>query len=97
MRMMIRWKVPAGPGNESISSGTMQKSIESMLETLQPEAAYFFANDGMRGGLMVFEMADSSQIPIIAEPLFQTYNAEVEFTPVMNADDLQKAFSNLPS
>lgn len=95
MRTMIRWTVPAGPGNESISNGTMQQSIQSMMETLNPEAAYFFASDGKRGGLLVFDMTDSSQIPIIAEPLFQTYEANVEIVPVMNADDLQKAFSNL--
>ena len=95
MRMMIRWTVPAEQGNKTIASGAMQKSIESMLRDLKPEAAYFLANDGKRGGIMVFDMADPSQIPQIAEPLFQTFNAQVEFIPVMNAEDLQKAFSNL--
>lgn len=95
MRTMIRWTVPAEQGNKTIESGAMQKSIESMLRDLKPEAAYFLANDGKRGGMMVFDMADSSQIPQIAEPLFQTFNAEVEFIPVMNPEDLQKAFSKL--
>ena len=95
MRMMIRWTVPAEQGNKTIDNGAMQKSIESMLRDLKPEAAYFLANDGKRGGMMVFDMADPSQIPQIAEPLFQTFNAEVTFTPVMNGDDLQKAFSTL--
>lgn len=95
MRMMIRWTVPAEQGNKTIDNGAMQKSIESMLRDLKPEAAYFLANDGKRGGMMVFDMADPSQIPQIAEPLFQTFNAEVEFIPVMNAEDLQKAFSKL--
>lgn len=95
MRTMVRWTVPAGPGNDAIKNGTMQSSIQSMMETLKPEAAYFFASDGKRGGLMVFDMTDSSQIPLIAEPLFQAYDAELEIQPVMNADDLQKAFSKL--
>lgn len=95
MRTMIRWTVPAKPGNSSIASGAMQKSIESMLRDLKPEAAYFMASNGKRGGMMIFDMADPSQIPQIAEPLFQTFNAEVEFIPVMNAEDLQKAFSSL--
>lgn len=95
MRTMIRWMVPAEQGNQSISSGAMQESIESMLRDLKPEAAYFFANGGKRSGMMIFDMADPSQIPQIAEPLFQTFNAEVEFLPVMNAEDLQRAFSKL--
>lgn len=95
MRMMIRWTVPADAGNKSISSGAMQKSIQSMIDQLKPEAAYFLASGGRRGGIMVFDMADTSQIPVVAEPLFQTFNAEVEFLPVMNAEDLRKAFASL--
>jgi hypothetical protein len=95
MRTMIRWTVPAAEGNNTIASGAMQKSIESMIRTLKPEAAYFFADRGERSGMMIFDMTDPSQIPQIAEPLFQTFAAKVEFVPVMNAEDLQKAFSKL--
>ena len=95
MRTMVRWTVPAGPGNEAIDSGLMQKSVASLLEDLKPEAAYFFADKGKRAGMLVFDMADPSQIPLIAEQLFQAYQAEVEFLPVMNGDDLQRAFSSL--
>jgi hypothetical protein len=95
MRTMIRWTVPAEKGNQSIADGQMQKSIETMLRELKPEAAYFFANNGKRSGLMVFDMADTSQIPLLAEPLFKAFDAEVELLPVMNAEDLQKAFSKL--
>lgn len=95
MRTMIRWTVPAEPGNKAIASGAMQESIQAMVRDLKPEAAYFFATGGDRSGMMVFNMTDPSQIPQIAEPLFQLYSAKVEFLPVMNADDLQKAFSKL--
>lgn len=95
MRTMIRWTVPAEEGNKSIASGAMQKSIESMLRDLKPEAAYFLATNGKRSGMMIFDMTDPAQIPQIAEPLFSTFHAEVEFLPVMNADDLKKAFTNL--
>jgi hypothetical protein len=94
---MIRWTVPAAQGNSSIKSGAMQKSIESMLADLKPEAAYFHAAGGKRGGTMIFDMTDSSQIPQVLEPLFQEFHAEVEIFPVMNAQDLQKAFSKLAS
>jgi hypothetical protein len=95
MRMMIKWTVPADQGNKTIDSGAMEKSIQSMLDELKPEAAYFMAWEGRRAGMMFFDMKDPSQIPLIAEPLFHTFHAEVEFVPVMNAEDLQKALSGV--
>jgi hypothetical protein len=93
MRMMVSWKADVEATNELVRNGTLMDSIQAMIDQLKPEAAYFFANDGCRGGLMVFDMADSSQIPPVAEPLFLQHNAKVEFTPVMNTDDLAKALA----
>jgi hypothetical protein len=45
--------------------------------------------------LYVADLKDPSDIPVIAEPLFQLYNAAVEFIPVMNFDDLNKAWDGL--
>jgi hypothetical protein len=95
MRMMARWTVPPDTGNRAIKDGTIQKTIETILETLKPEAAYFLAEGGKRAGMVFFDMADPSQIPQIAEPLFQQLDASVEFVPVMNADDLKKALSKI--
>ena len=93
MRMMMRWTVPVERGNETIKDGSLAKTIEEMMEKLRPEAAYFWPEQGERGGMMVFDMADPSQIPIIAEPLFLNHDAAVEFLPVMDADDLKKALA----
>lgn len=95
MRMMVTWKADVATTNELVRNGTLMDSIQAMIDQLKPEAAYFYANDGCRGGHLVFDMADSSQIPLIAEPLFQQHNATVDFTPVMNIDDLQKALANV--
>ena len=95
MRTMLRWTIPVEKGNEAIKDGTVMKIIESILQELDPEAAYFFPEDGERSGLIVFDMTDPSQIPQIAEPLFMSVNAAVEFLPVMNADDLRRALENV--
>ena len=39
-------------------------------------------------------MEDSSEIPVIAEPLFQNLNADLTLTPVMNAEDVKKGIEN---
>ncbi len=91
MRMMLRWTVPVERGNEAIKDGSLARTLESLMEELKPEAAYFWPEAGERGGMMVFDMTDPSQIPQIAEPLFLNVDAAVELAPVMNADDLKKA------
>ncbi len=95
MRMMLRWTVPVERGNETIRDGSLATTIESLLEDLKPEAAYFWPENGERAGMMVFDMADPTQIPQIAEPLFMNLDAAVEFQPVMNADDLSAALEKV--
>ena len=93
MRMMFRWTAPAAKGNQAIQDGSLMEVIENLLEQLQPEAAYFGPGDGKRAGMIVFDMTDPAQIPQIAEPLLQGLDAEIEFVPVMNVDDLRRALS----
>ncbi len=96
MRMMLRWSVPVERGNEAIADGMMGRVTGELMEKLKPEAAYFWPEQGERAGMMVFDMAGSVDIPAIAEPLFMNLDADVEFNPVMNAEDLQKALAKLP-
>lgn len=98
MRMMLKAVVDTEAGNEALRNGSMIKAIEQMMQQLTPEAAYFVASDdGQRSCLVVFDMADSSQIPVISEPLFTTGRARVTFMPCMNLDDLQAGLSQLPA
>lgn len=95
MRTVLKFTIPVEAGNATISDGTLPKTIESILNDLKPEAAYFFPNNGERSGFIVFDLKEPSQIPVIAEPLFIAFNAKVEFHPVMNVEDLKKALSGI--
>jgi len=95
MRMMLRWTVPVERGNAAIRDGTLTRTIDAVTEALKPEAAYFYAEGGERCGMMIFDMADPSQIPEFAEPLFMNLDAAVEFVPVMNRDDLKAALARV--
>ncbi len=95
MRTMLRWTVPVGRGNEAIKDGSLEKTMQALAELLKPEAAYFYAEDGERAGMMVFDMSDPAEIPQIAEQLFMNLEAAVQFIPVMNADDLQRALASV--
>jgi len=93
MRMMLKITVPVEAGNAAVEDGSLPKIIQGAIARLKPEAAYFFAEGGERSMLFVFDMADASHIPQIAEPLFTGLNAAVSLIPVMNAEDLQKGLS----
>ena len=93
MRMMLRWTVPVEAGNQAIASGQMQSTISDLMDRLSPEAAYFWPDNGERSGMIVFDMTEPSEIPKIAEGLFNKLNAAVSFHPVMNPEDLKKGLA----
>jgi hypothetical protein len=65
--------------------------MNDLLAEIKAEAAYFTTIDGQRGGYMVININDASEIPAIAEPFFLWLGADVEFFPVMRPEDLAKA------
>ena len=88
MRFMLTVRIPPEEGNAAMKDGRFMPAFRSVLEELQPEAAYFGPIEGARGGYLVVNMDDASQIPAIAEPLFLGLGATVQITPVFTPDDM---------
>jgi hypothetical protein len=91
MRFMITCRIPVEKGNELAMNGTLGETIQSIMEELEPEAAYFSDIEGARGGFIVVNMDDASQIPAMAEPLFIGLGATIQVHPVMTPEDLGRA------
>ncbi len=91
MRCIIKVNFPVERSNEAAKSGKLAKNLKSILDDLKPEAAYFTAERGQRGGIFVVDLKDASQIPMVAEPFFLALNATVEILPAMTIEDLMKA------
>jgi hypothetical protein len=89
--MLMHVKLPLEPFNSAVRNGTAGQKIQRILETIKPEAAYFTEQDGRRGGTLVVEVKDPSQVPSLAEPWFLTFDAEVEFRIAMTPEDLARA------
>ncbi len=91
MRFLLKaeWSVEAG--NALAKKGTLGSTVQSILEELKPEAAYFFAENGKRTALLIIDMQDASQIPALAEPWFLACQASIQIQPVMVPEDLMKA------
>jgi hypothetical protein len=96
MRMMVRFNLPTTEEvNAKIRDGSIGQTMETMLGNLQPEAAYFCPRDGKRGGYLVFNMEEESELVTKLEPLWLEMRATVEIVPVMTADDLRAGLQRL--
>jgi len=91
MRFVMHVSFPPEPFNKAVLDGTAGEKIGRILKEIAPEAAYFCAKDGKRGGFLIVNMDKTSEIPRYAEPWFLLFNASVEFLPAMTPEDLQKA------
>ena len=97
MRMMLRFSFPTKEGNETLRTGRIQQLLQNVVQDLKPEAAYFYSDRGMRSGHFIFDMQEPSQLIDVMEPFFFGLGAEVDVTPVMKAEDIQKGMAHLPA
>jgi hypothetical protein len=91
MRFMLTFQIGLEEGNAAVKDGTLGQTIQSILNEIKPEAAYFTDIDGSRGGYLIINMDDASRIVAIAEPLFLGLGASVKLQPVMTMEDLGRA------
>ncbi len=95
MRMMMKIKMDTEAGSRAISDGSLAQVMQDTLGQLQPEAAYFGPENGVRTAFIVFDLQSPSQLPPITEPLFRTMKATIEMFPVMDQEDLQKGLGQI--
>jgi Protein of unknown function (DUF3303) len=91
MRFVVHVSLPVEKFNQAVRAGTAGQKLAAILDDTKPEAAYFCAKDGRRGGFLIVNVSDASEMPRIAEPWFLHFDAAVEFLPAMTPQDLQRA------
>lgn len=87
---MLKMTIPVASGNAAAKDGTLGKAIEGLMDSINPEAAYFALENGMRMGILIFEETDQARMPVINEPLFQALDAAIEIQPVLTAEDMKR-------
>src|SRR5688572_25249962 len=90
MRTLMKVSFPVETANRALREGALPRAFDKAIAELRPEATYFYAENGRRTAIVVFELKDSSQIPLVTEPLFHGIEAEIDLYPVMNAEELKK-------
>jgi hypothetical protein len=91
VRILITFTINPEKGDQLIKEGRIGETMGSILEEFQPEAAYFTDVEGTRGGFLVVDMEDASQMPAMTEPLLLGVGATVHMQPVMTPEDLRGA------
>lgn len=91
MKYLMKIKMPNDTANDAIRDPQFGKKMNDLLAEVKAEAAYFSTVRGQRGGYVVVNLNDASEIPKIAEPFFLWLNADIDFIPVMLLSDLEKA------
>ena len=95
MRVMVKFTLPTQESNALVSDGSIGQTMQSIIGDLQPEAAYFCHVDGKRGGYLVADLEEGSELVTKIEPFFLQLGADIETFPVMNADELGAGIQSL--
>jgi hypothetical protein len=95
MRVMVKFTFPTQETNPLVEDGSIGQTMQSIIGDLQPEAAYFCHVDGKRGGYLVANLEEGSELVSRIEPFFLQLGAEIETFPVMNADELGAGLQSL--
>ncbi len=97
MRKMMKVQMDTEAASKALADGSLPQVMQDMMGRLQPEAAYFGPEHGVRTAFIVFDLQDPSQLPSISEPFFSTFKANVQMFPVMDREDLQKGLQQIAS
>jgi hypothetical protein len=97
MLMLMHIKIPHEPFNTFVRKGTAGKTIDKILRAIKPQAAYFTEQDGCRAAMLVVDIKDQADIPLLAEPWFLSFNADVQFRLAMTPKDLHHAHLDVVS
>ena len=91
MKFMVKATIPVEAGNAMVRDPNMQKSMETVMGDIRPEAVYFAADDGQRTLYLIVNIENPEDMPRIAEPLWLSWKANVTFVPVFTPEDMEKA------
>lgn len=90
MRVLFNITFPVERFNELARKGIAGQKLAAIVEATKPETVYFTGNQSGRGAVAVYDFADGSQVPAVAEPWFLTFDARIEYSLAISAEEMAK-------
>ncbi|MEM7441814.1 MAG: hypothetical protein AAF414_00650 [Pseudomonadota bacterium] len=73
----------------------MGTAFKNLFDAVKPEATYFSMLDGYRVAFIVYELDEQYKLLDLHEPLFAAMGAMIDERPVLNWDDMERAFAEI--
>lgn len=89
--MLFKITFPVWRFNELARKGTVGQKLAAIIEATKPETIYFTGNKSGRGVVAVYDFANGSQIPAVCEPWFLTFDADIEYSAAISAEEMANA------
>jgi hypothetical protein len=96
MKYMVKMEIPNEAGNKALEDPKFGDRMQALLKEMKAEAAYFGIVNGQRGGFIIVNIDEPSQMVTLFEPLWFWFKANVEVFPVMLPQDLAKGATAMP-
>jgi hypothetical protein len=90
VRVLFKITFPVERFNELARKGAAGQKLGAILEATKPEAVYFTGAQSGRGAVAVYDLADGSQVPAVAEPWFLTFDAHIEYSVAISGEEMAK-------
>jgi hypothetical protein len=68
VRTMVKFIIPTQESNPPVEDGSIGQKMGTVLDKPQPEAAYFCRVDGKRGGFILVDLEEESEVVTKLEP-----------------------------
>jgi hypothetical protein len=87
---LVTAKIPVTAGNKMVK-GDMEALLNKVMGDVRPEQTFFSVQQGQRAVIFLVDVKEASELPRIAEALWLSVEADVEFLSVVMADEFAKA------
>lgn len=95
MKFLVIAQMSTETTNKAMKDPNFMQTFEDYFNSVKAEAVYLGEVNGGRGMYFVVDVPSVDMMAAIGEPLFQNYDAKVEFKPVMGLEDVKKAMQTL--
>jgi hypothetical protein len=90
VKILFQITFPVERFNELAREGTAGQKLAAIVEATKPESIYFTGSLSGRGAVAVYDFADGSQVPAVAEPWFLTFDAHIEYSLAISGQEMAK-------